>query len=144
MTILTPSSEVEEVLCKFVKSIATVETWSDRNKFIDIWNDMHFPGKLEFSLQRYIRLGWKPEDYVGWDWVLGNKNRLVKEHLSFVHLDSVRLGYYWDKAWDCVKALLIMDALVNWVTDMLESGQEEHWRYESDDPFYVGFEQHDK
>jgi hypothetical protein len=64
------------------------------------------------------------------------------EYLSFVHLDSVRLGYYWDEVWDCVRALLIMDALVDWVMDMLESGKA-CWKYERDHPFYVGFE-HDK
>jgi hypothetical protein len=140
--ILTPSREVEEVLCKFVKSIATVETWRERNKFIEVWNDTHFPGVSEFSIRRYVKIGWTPEEYVGWNWV-GNENREVKEYMSFVHLDSVRLGYYWDEAWDNVKALLIMDALVDWVTEMLESGQE-RWKYERENPFYVGFEQNGK
>jgi hypothetical protein len=71
------------------------------------------------------------------------KGSQVKEQLSFVHLDSVQLGYYWDEVWDCVRALLIMDALVDWATDKLQSGQQACWKYEWDNPFYVGFE-HDK
>jgi hypothetical protein len=74
-TILTPSREEEEILCKYVKLIATVETsWRVRNNFIGVWNNMHFPGESEFSIRRYVRLGWKPEDYVSWDWV-GNEKR---------------------------------------------------------------------
>jgi hypothetical protein len=29
--IITPSKEVEEVICKFVKSVATIETWRTKN-----------------------------------------------------------------------------------------------------------------
>jgi hypothetical protein len=78
-TILTPSSEVEEVLCEFVKSIATVETWRNRDNFIKVWNDRHFPGESEFSIRRFVRLGWTPEEYVAWNWV-ANEERQVKEY----------------------------------------------------------------
>ena len=76
--------------------------------------------------------------YIGWNWA-GDNERKVKWILKFVDLDSKQLGYYWDEAWDCVRALLIMDALVDWVYGMMKSGKE-HWEYESENPFNVGFE----
>ena len=99
---------------------------------------MHFPGESERSVRRFVRLGWKMEDYIGWNWA-GDNDRKVKWNLQFVHLDSVWLGYYWDEAWEHVRALLIMDALVDWIYDMLKSGKK-RWEYESENPFYVGFE----
>jgi hypothetical protein len=125
LTILTPLRDVEEVLCKFVKSIATVETFNNRDNFINIWNETHFPGESEMSIRRFIRLGWTTEDYIGWDWA-GDNDRNVKYVLEFVHLDSRRLGYYWDEAWEYVRAMLIMDALVDWIYDMLKSGKKRH------------------
>jgi hypothetical protein len=136
--IITPSREVEEVICKFVKSVATVETWRTRDNFIDTWNKTYFPGLSNYSIRRYVCLGWRRNCYVGWDW--GSNGGEVIERREFVMLDSFRFGKYWDEAYDCVRALLIIDALLKWALDGVRSGWTQKV-YEYTRPFDIGFDQ---
>jgi hypothetical protein len=134
--VITPSKEVEEVICKFVKSVATIETWRTKNDFVDAWNDKYFQGVRENSIKRYVCLGWKRNCYVGWDWC--SEDGKVVERRQFVMLDSVKLGRYWDEAWDCVRAQLIIDALLKWAFDGVKTGWTQKV-YEINRLFHLGF-----
>jgi hypothetical protein len=53
-------------------------------------------------------------------------------------LDSVKLGRYWDEAWDCVRAQLIIDALLKWAFEGVKTGWTQKV-YEINRPFDFGF-----
>lgn len=78
LTILTHLRDVEEVIYNFIKSIATVDTWRNRDNFIQVWNETHFPGESEMSIRRFIRLCWKTEDYI----LVGIGQGIMKGKLS--------------------------------------------------------------
>jgi hypothetical protein len=106
-----PSRELERIIDPFTKAIAIVETWNTENDFVEAWNDF-FGGKPDLSNARFVYLGWKFENYLGWDgrFVKGENN--VRQEFS--QFNNLILRRFWNRARNTVKALLIMDSIEVW------------------------------
>jgi len=115
-TFLAPRSDIEEIICRFVKAVGVVETWESEEDFLYDWESI-FEGVAEDSVQRFCYLGWVDDYYYGWR-MEGNK---IKQSRKFVALDTREFKRYWDKAWKLVEAMRLMDNLVLWGFNALMS-----------------------
>ena len=65
---ISPRSDIEEIVCCFLKAVAIIETWPSEDEFLKAWNQDVFKGASDAALDRYTYLGWRHDEYVGWRW----------------------------------------------------------------------------
>jgi hypothetical protein len=128
---VAPSVEVERIVEKHVKAIAVVETWKTKENFLHAWENGVFGGETsDKTHSRYIYLGWKLSKKIGIDHPVTEANekdsRLLQHSVQF---DFRRLGRFWDKAWDTVKAMLLVDCLDMWAFNRLVSGIDRDFNF---------------
>jgi hypothetical protein len=119
---VTPSREIEGIIDKYVKAIAIVETWQTEENFLENWEENVFNKVGDNSDNRFVYLGWTMNRYLGWNTPNITEQKeleaLGKETLC-KQFNTVTLSRFWKKAWNTVKALLIMDCLNNWAIDWI-------------------------
>jgi hypothetical protein len=114
---VSPSLEIEGMIDNYIKAIAIVEIWQTEDAFIFDWEENVFGGARDLSEKRFIFMGWVLNRYIGW-----NTNSVKIQHDCgkvdwFLQFDRRRLSIFWNKAWNTVKAMLIVDCLDSWACD---------------------------
>jgi hypothetical protein len=113
---VTPSLDLERIIDRFVKAIAIVETYRSKDNFINAWNENIFHNAREYADIRFLYLGWDLKTYIGCD-----TNLKSKEETAMVtvceQFNRQQLERFWDKAWNTVRALLLVDCLRTWAFD---------------------------
>lgn len=126
---VSPSVEVEQIIDKYIKAIAVVETWQTEDRFIEAWeNGVFGSGVREKGETRYVYLGWKLVEYIGVDHPGDERiqSRMVRHSVQF---DRSILRKFWVSATNTVKAMLMVDCLDMWAYHQLLSGIQRPFRF---------------
>jgi hypothetical protein len=111
MSYVCPSLELERIIDPFVKAIAIIETYRNKDSFIDAWNDF-FHNSPEQCNSRFVYLGYVQDRYIGWNSPFVKKQNCARQ--KFVQLTNRQFERFWDEAVMTVKALLVIDCLKEW------------------------------
>jgi hypothetical protein len=103
---------LERINDPFIKAIWIVETWRTEEDYIHAWNDF-FQGKADTLDARFVYLGQTIDnEYLGCNgcFVI-NQNNLQQ---VFCQINRLNLARFYNRAWNMVKVLLIMDCIDVW------------------------------
>jgi hypothetical protein len=115
---ISPRLDVEEIVCRFLKAVAILDTWPTEDEFLKGWNEDVFKGACDAALDRYTYLGWRHDEYVGWRWESDGGE--LEESRRWAQMNTYWLSQCYDYASVLVEAMTLMDDLIPWTKRALE------------------------